>query len=105
MPSSHTAWSRTSRFTIHTLIVGDIARSVLSEMAQIVDKLNHNIAAYCAIQGITSKTRACRATESRILIEDIIHANQHLASTIFEHLLAKVEITKQEVLVVVVRKA
>ena len=97
-----TAHSAATATTTHTFVVADILRALLTEVAQVIDKLNGIVATNHVVPAILRITRTCRARECAVLIEYVIHTNLNLASLILEYLFAEEEVAEQEILVVVI---
>ena len=100
-----TAKGVATRLNVHTLILRDILRSVLAEVAEVVVKLHCEVASHNAVPRILRIATTYGTRKGRILIQEVVNADKHLALTILKELLAEVDVTQQVVFVVVVRKA
>ena len=89
----------------HTLVVVDICRALLTEVAEVVVELNGEVATYNAVPCILCITATHAACEGCILVEKVVHTDENLALLVLEELLTKVEVTDEVVLIVVVCKA
>ena len=93
-----TAHSATTARAIHTVVILDVRRALLAEVAQVVNELNGIVATDHVVPAVLGVTRACRARECAILVEQVVHTDLNLASLILEYLLAEEEVAEHRVL-------
>ena len=86
------------------IVVDDILRAVLAEVAYVVVELDAEVTAHDAVPCILRISRSGGAGERGILVEDVVHAYEDLAQLVTEDLLAYVGVAEEVLLVVVVRE-
>lgn len=93
-----------ARGRIHTLVILDIARTFLAETPQIVGKLQHVVTSDDTVRRILRPARTGRTNERLILVENIVHTEHDFTPFVSENFLTDIGVTKQIIVVVIVRK-
>lgn len=93
----HTAakWRHTAlAATRHTIVVIDVGRALLTKVAEVVVELYGEVATDSTIPCVLSKTTTYGTSKGCVLVQEVIHTDEHLALLVLEELLTEVYVAK-----------
>ena len=90
---------------LHAVVVPDVARTLLAEMAQVVGELHHVVTADHAVGGILRPSRSGRPYESPVLVQQVVDAHHDFAAPVAEDFFADIDVAQHVGVVVTVREA